>query len=185
VFAEVAQQVLEYLGIQHDIDLRVPKNPSKLPLHAAEDDAPRDTADINALFTAINDLPPDDPLRAARAQTDKPIASASQTAGVSAGAAPAADANAEDKPQSTATNASFHEPTKPPPDGAQKSVAISDAGRLRVPTLIGLPIRRVIEETSASGLAVQIAGNGTVREQAPAPGTLVRPGTQIIVRAGR
>jgi beta-lactam-binding protein with PASTA domain len=57
--------------------------------------------------------------------------------------------------------------------------------KLRVPSLIGLPVRKVIEQSAAAGLEVEITGNGTVREQAPAPGTMVAPGTKIVVRCGR
>jgi cell division protein FtsI (penicillin-binding protein 3) len=32
---------------------------------------------------------------------------------------------------------------------------------------------------------VQITGSGTVREQAPAAGAMVAPGTKIVVRCGR
>ena len=62
---------------------------------------------------------------------------------------------------------------------------IPDAKRLRVPSLLGLPVRKVIEQASAAGLEVRITGNGTVREQAPAPGAMVAPGTQIVVHCGR
>jgi len=62
---------------------------------------------------------------------------------------------------------------------------VIDANSLRVPSLIGLPVRKVIEQASAAGLQVHISGNGTVREQAPAPGTMVASGTQIVVRCGR
>ena len=61
VFAEVAQQVLEYLSVPHDIDLRRPRATANEKL--AEDDAPEHTGDINALYEAANDLPSDDPLR--------------------------------------------------------------------------------------------------------------------------
>jgi cell division protein FtsI (penicillin-binding protein 3) len=61
---------------------------------------------------------------------------------------------------------------------------VGDAKRLQVPSLIGLPLRKVIEVTAAAGLEVRITGNGTVREQAPAAGTMVVPGTQIVVRGG-
>ena len=57
--------------------------------------------------------------------------------------------------------------------------------RLRVPSLIGLPVRKVVELAAAAGLEVQVSGNGTVREQAPAPGAMVAPGTQIVARCGR
>jgi cell division protein FtsI (penicillin-binding protein 3) len=56
---------------------------------------------------------------------------------------------------------------------------------LRVPSLLGLPVRKVIEQASAAGLDVEITGSGMVREQAPAPGTMVAPGTKIVVRCGR
>jgi beta-lactam-binding protein with PASTA domain len=62
---------------------------------------------------------------------------------------------------------------------------VSDAKKLKVPSLVGLPVRKVIEQAAAVGLAVQISGNGTVREQAPAAGTMVATGTQIVVRCGR
>jgi cell division protein FtsI (penicillin-binding protein 3) len=67
----------------------------------------------------------------------------------------------------------------------EKTVTIAQSAQLRVPSLIGLPVRRVIEQSAAAGLTVQIAGNGTVQEQAPAAGTMVRPGTQIVVRCSR
>ena len=73
-------------------------------------------------------------------------------------------------------------PTPPP---RSTFVSISDGKKLSVPSLVGLPIRKVIEMTAAAGLQVQISGSGTVREQAPAPGTQVPTGTKIIVRCGR
>jgi hypothetical protein len=52
------------------------------------------------------------------------------------------------------------------------TVVIADAERLRVPSLIGLPMREIIEQAGSAGLEVEIAGNGIAREQAPAPGTI-------------
>jgi cell division protein FtsI (penicillin-binding protein 3) len=64
-------------------------------------------------------------------------------------------------------------------------VTIDDGKKLSVPSLVGLPIRTVIEMTAAEGLQVQISGSGTVREQAPAAGTQVPSGTKVVVRCGR
>ena len=47
-----------------------------------------------------------------------------------------------------------------------------------------MPVRKVIEAASIAGLDVQIMGNGTVREQAPAPGAQVPTGTKIVVHCG-
>ena len=64
-------------------------------------------------------------------------------------------------------------------------VAISDGRKFSVPSLVGLPIRAAIELTATQGLQVQITGSGTVREQAPAPGTKVPTGTKVVVRCGK
>jgi cell division protein FtsI (penicillin-binding protein 3) len=185
VFAEVAQQVLEYLSVPHDIELRVPKAPlkaAKAEQPIQEDDANADQAEVNALFAAANDLPADDPLRQSQqtapqpAQTPLPSAQSTAIATGEAAASPTA--------QETASNKSDAAPS-PPPERPSNYVTISDGKKLSVPTLVGLPIRTVIELTAAQGLQVQISGSGTVREQAPAPGTQVPTGTKIIVRCGR
>jgi cell division protein FtsI (penicillin-binding protein 3) len=161
VFAEVAQQVLEYLGVAHDIDLR-PAAAQKPAAHVTEDDNPQSEDDIKTLYDAANDLPSDDPLSATQAQT----AAAAQTANQ------AAAANAPSQPAAAQ------------PAQHVKSVPLPDANRVRVPSLLGLPVRKVIEQAAAAGLEVQIVGNGTSRQQAPDPGTMVPPGTKIVVRCG-
>jgi len=185
VFAEVAQQVLEYLSVPHDIDIR----PSKTPLKEAkaekpvpEDDAGADQAEVNALFAAANDLPADDPLRQSQQAAPQPVQASAPSAQSTANATaePAAGTTA----QETASNKSDAAPS-PTPERTSNYVTISDGKKLSVPTLVGLPIRTVIEMTAAAGLQVQISGSGTVREQAPAPGTQVPSGTKIIVRCGR
>ncbi len=61
VFQQVAQQVLEYLGVPHDQPLK-----TQMELAKVEDEKeapPEQTGDLNALFDAVNELPADDPLR--------------------------------------------------------------------------------------------------------------------------
>jgi cell division protein FtsI (penicillin-binding protein 3) len=72
-----------------------------------------------------------------------------------------------------------------PAQAQTNEVTVSDAKKLKVPSLVGLPVRQVIVQAAAAGLGVQISGSGTVREQAPVAGTLVAAGTQIAVRCGR
>jgi cell division protein FtsI (penicillin-binding protein 3) len=188
VFAEVAQQVLEYLTVPHDIDLRHPRaTKSSLPL--AEDDAHEQTADISALYAAANDLPSDDPLRGDASQpaaaTQSATASPSQNNTQPANAVANAIANAApgNAPTTTPQPAGAQPQATPPPTTA--TVLVAGAKTLRVPSLLGLPVRKVIEQAAAAGLEVEITGSGTVREQAPAPGTMVAPGTRIVVRCGR
>ena len=181
VFAEVAQQVLEYLSVPHDIELRAPKTPlktTKAEKTIDEDDANVDQVEVNALFAAANDLPADDPLRQPQAAPPPVSAPSAQSATTATGEPAPGTAGPEIAPNTP-------EAAPSPPPERSKYVTISDGKKLSVPTLIGLPIRAVIEMTAAAGLQVQISGSGTVREQAPAPGTKVPTGTKIIVRCGR
>jgi cell division protein FtsI (penicillin-binding protein 3) len=190
VFAEVAQQVLEYLAVPHDIDLRQHRALTKADLQVKEDDTHAQTADMNALYAAANDLPSDDPLRGGN-DSSAPAASVPQNATQPAASGPsqigAQPANAAANttpgkvipPQPAAT----HPPVES--HAAPSTIIVASEKNLRVPALIGLPVRKVIEQAAAAGLEVQITGSGTVREQAPAPGTMVAPGTKIVVRCGR
>jgi cell division protein FtsI (penicillin-binding protein 3) len=148
--------VLEYLGVPHDIDLR-PTPPSKPAKPIKEDDTPQSDDDIKALYDAANDLPSDDPLSATQQHQ-----------------APAA------QPQTAAQQ------TPPQPAAAQPPKTITlEENKVSVPSLLGLPVRKVIEQAAAAGLQVQIVGNGTASKQAPDPGTMVPPGTKIVVRCFR
>ena len=182
VFAEVAQQVLEYLGVPHDIDVQQPKTKIKNDLPTTEDDSADDQSDLNELFAAVNDLPADDPLRTPPAQPAVIAQPATTTTATVADspAKPSAEqeASVPDTDQAAATHPRPSHQTTP------KHITISDGKKLTVPSFIGLPVRKVIEAAGIAGLDVQIVGNGTAREQAPAPGTQVPTGTKIVVRCG-
>jgi cell division protein FtsI (penicillin-binding protein 3) len=182
VFAEVAQQVLEYLGVAHDIDVRPPKA-SKAGKPVTEDDGGEDAANIEALYAAANDLPTDDPLRAASGPAATPGQASTPPAGQAPNPAPNPNSDASARPGGAAGAAAAA--PQPAPQQTAAAVTIDEAKRLRVPSLIGLPVRKVVELAAAAGLEVKISGNGTVREQAPAPGAMVPPGTQIVARCGR
>jgi len=185
VFAEVAQQVLEYLGVPHDIDLRPMTTASKKEPPVKEDDAAAQGENIQALYEAANDLPSDDPLRgepAAQAAANPQPAPATvptassptrQNSGTPSGNSPSPPAQA---PAQTAQSTS---------QSSASTVVVADAAQIRVPSLLGLSVRQVIEEAGSAGLEVEIAGSGTAREQAPAPGAMVAPGTKIVVRCAR
>jgi cell division protein FtsI (penicillin-binding protein 3) len=87
------------------------------------------------------------------------------------------------QPQQQAQSANGH--TRGGTEAGGNAVTVLDLAQIRVPSLVGLPIRKVIEAAAAAGLEVNIHGNGTAREQAPAAGTMVAAGTQVVVRAGQ
>ena len=186
VFAEVAQQVLEYLSVPHDIEVRAPKTPLNAPKAekpVEEDDANVDQAEVNSLFAAANDLPADDPLRQSQQAAPQPAQPVTMRTAQSTAPATAKPDSGDEQQVTVSDQADSAAAPTPPPRST--FVSISDGKKLSVPLLVGLPIRTVIEMTAAAGLQVQISGSGTVREQAPAPGTQVPSGTKIIVRCGR
>ena len=196
VFTEVAQQVLEYLGVSHDIEVRTPRAAAKATAPVVED-AGDHTGEIDALYSAANDLPSDDPLqggstlRAGSPKAEGDLLKSGNLSGTAPATGPTANAIGKPGSQQTAGSSasapsgtgSSGQPEASPQ--TVRAVVVDESRMLRVPSLIGLPVRKVIEQAAAAGLQVQITGNGTVREQAPAAGTMVMPGTQIVVRCAR
>src|SRR5271156_2482982 len=92
VFHDVAQQVLEYLGVPHDQPLKTKKE-LQIAQKEAVDDSPADsTADLSAMFDDVNSLPADDPLRAPAnaaaadvAPNEKPVVRTAKASGDSPG----------------------------------------------------------------------------------------------------
>ena len=70
----------------------------------------------------------------------------------------------------------------PPVNG---SVVVNAGKRVAVPSFVGQPVRNVIEQAGSVELGVQVLGTGIAREQAPAAGTMVPVGTEIVVRFTR
>ncbi len=188
VFGEVAQQALEYLQVPHDIDVQQPKTTQAKakPAPVAEDDAVADQNDVNDLFAAVNDLPADDPLRAPPVQAAQPV-EAVQHASVT-GDAKSKPSPGQSADLTTSLPAATPQAAAPSQPSEHKAVpqmlTVSDGKQFTVPSLVGMPMRRVIESVQSAGLDLQIIGSGTAREQAPAPGTKVPTGTKIIVRFG-
>ena len=172
VFAEVAQQVLEYLGVPHDIDLRPSHAPPRTTArHRRRRRAER--SDIKALYDAANDLPSDDPLRAGsqlriRGQPASRSLRTKLQRTAASGAATPAQPTAQHQLPRRSRRPRRSSRRRPSPFPTPKHVCV-------FPSLIGLPVRKVIEQAAAAGLEVEIVGNGTCREQAPAPGTMVPP----------
>lgn len=51
----------------------------------------------------------------------------------------------------------------------------------RVPDFRGMTLRSVLEESAASGLRVEVVGDGMARNQEPLPGSAMAPGTRVRV----
>lgn len=209
VFAEVAQQVLEYLGVPHDQPLKSKKEMQQLLASAEVDEGPNEnTADLAAMFDQINSLPADDPLRqpataaafAANLQSDQ---AAEQIAAERHRQPVKGWMGLPDKVLATfharggtssiiadgavTDNVSVSTPVIQPTVQARgHGAVVIDAGkRVPVPEFRGAALRSVVEHAGSLGLRVETLGSGLAREQAPLAGTMVPPGTEVVVRFSR
>jgi cell division protein FtsI (penicillin-binding protein 3) len=198
VFADVAQQVLEYLGVPHDQPLKTKK---ELLAAVRPDDGEAPSSDevgnLDSLFSEVNNLPADDPLRTAAnagaaATASKPATKESgvpvQVASKSSDGmsllpekiAAAFRSNSEAPAAETAAATSVPVPT--PRKGA---VTVGAEANVAVPEFVGAALRSVVERAGAVGLRVEPVGSGLAREQVPAAGTMVPAGTEVVVRFSR
>lgn len=180
VFQRVAQQVLAYLNVPHDVEPRSLRNRELLQAAAHVDDAEiADSAPDRLGF----DLP----------QGEEPPAPEAQAAAAppaaSAGADPVAKLTA---PQAKLLPAAVHS-TQPAPPPLQASatppvngtVVVDVEGGVVVPSLIGKPLREAIELAQESGIELEVIGSGVARAQVPPPGTRIPAGSRVAVRFAR
>ncbi|HXB62941.1 MAG TPA: penicillin-binding protein, partial [Acidobacteriaceae bacterium] len=204
VFQQVAQQVLEYLGVPHDQPVKTQKQllaaTTTAPKDGFDDAPPEETGDLNAMFAQANELPADDPLRIAMS-AGQPAPAAVQP--VAPTPAPAASTAPEKKSTGIAAllpakmvaafKAKDAAPETPAPTPAaavvtppSSNAVVMNAGRpVAVPSFAGESLRQVVESANGAGLRVQTVGSGLARDQAPAAGTTVPAGTEVVVRFTR
>jgi cell division protein FtsI (penicillin-binding protein 3) len=205
VFAEVAQEVLEYLGVPHDQPLKAKKEMLVAAQKDVFDDSPSESsADLTAMFDDVNSLPADDPLRApvnVAASEAADVTSVAVTPRVAKKtpailnllptkvlaafrASGGTDSNLPNAGDATARLAAPK--IVPAAQVNEKGSVVVDARlRVPVPSFEGAALRTVVERADAAGLRVQPVGSGLAREQVPTAGTMVSAGTEVVVRFTR
>jgi cell division protein FtsI (penicillin-binding protein 3) len=160
VFKRVAEQVLAYYGVPHDVE---PKNNSArrtLVARAAEGDT--------------EDAQPHTPGQTLELEN----LSATDAAAGAAKPAPAPSAPA-------AGEQTLRAPAAPQIDARGGTVVVDVGSGSTVPSLVGLSMRAAIESARKAGFELQIVGSGTAREQQPPAGAYLPPGSKIAVRFAR
>ncbi len=174
VFARIAQQVLAYMNVQHDAEI---KNDKRLQWRAAAKDQDLDEGSPDRLGAGIEvaESAPSTP------QQEKPlplIASASAPK-----LAPAALISKTSPPAPAETPALAPQPTEE--HGAAGTVVVDVGAGISVPSFAGKTLRSAVEVAQDVGLEIEAVGSGIARTQSPAAGTRVPNGTRISVRFSR
>jgi cell division protein FtsI (penicillin-binding protein 3) len=178
VFHRIAQQVLEYLHVPHDLPLA----PKHQLLLAQSKIADKDLAD---------DTPdhPGEPLETAE------VNEAAKPAALRRTPASATEASANPGVQAalhkSATTAVQPAQSAAPPVPATKlpttgTVVLDvEQGGIEVPSFVGKTFRGAVEAAQDAGLQLETVGSGVAREQNPAAGTHVPAGSRVSVQFGR
>ena len=180
VFQRVAQQVLEYLHVPHDVELP----PNRQVLLAQRQAKDEDLSESSPDHLGSG-------LELAEATAPEPGSATPIPAKPSAGTVKDAFIPAALREQGSAPS----RPLVPAPQPNPKTAAAGDPkqpngtvvleveqGGIEVPSFMGKTVRAAIEFAEDSGLELEIVGSGIAREQTPAPGGHVPAGSRILVR---
>jgi cell division protein FtsI (penicillin-binding protein 3) len=165
VFARIATQVLAYMHVPHDVDV---KNDQLRLLRAKVKDEDLEEDTQGHIGEAIE---------VAKAE---PVESR-----------PSPKAGKSERATSTMAQKQ-PEPMAQPPLEAPKSplegrgtVVLDVGGGPTVPSFLGKSLRSAIETAQTSGIELDAIGTGTAREQSPPPGARMPAGGRVAVRFSR
>jgi cell division protein FtsI (penicillin-binding protein 3) len=198
VFQRIAQQVLGYLNVPHDVELQDrrrlqlrAKAKNDVMAEAAPDyiadqlvpaDVPAPAAqESNSVTTTatITKTVPDN-LRSVPDLTAKPAPTQSKSSMQDV----ASQALTRPAPQMTASNNA--PPALTPVSAPQRGTLVFDtAGGALVPDFRGLPVRSALEQAQAAGIELEISGSGVGREQSPEAGAKLPPGGHVVGKCSR
>ncbi len=187
VFRRVAQQVLEYLHVPHDLPLAPQRQlllaQAKMkdrdleegtPDHPGE---PLESADVNENSDVAHLPVPAD------AASQRIVETAIRERESPAPIPPGTEAQSlQRSPQSAKNEAPS--PESKLPSGGTVVLDISQGG-IEVPSFLGRTVRGAVEAAEDSGLELDAIGSGVARQQSPPPGSRVAAGTHITVQFGR
>ncbi|MGH9569840.1 MAG: penicillin-binding transpeptidase domain-containing protein, partial [Candidatus Angelobacter sp.] len=158
VFARVAQQVLGYLNVPHDVPLQDTKR-LLLRARAKDEDATDAAPDYVASQT--------EPAEPQPALHPAPAVTVGQNRG-------------------TDTTASAGSPMLAQVSAPVRGTVVLDtAGGVTVPDFHGKPLRTALEQAESAGLELEVTGSGMARDQSPPPGAKLPPGGHVVVTFGR
>ncbi|HET9364115.1 MAG TPA: penicillin-binding transpeptidase domain-containing protein, partial [Candidatus Angelobacter sp.] len=179
VFSRVAQQVLAYMNVPHDVELQDPKR-MWLRAHAKEGDVSEGAPDYIAGEMGTADTPTPEPpsapaLPAAENAQVRPATIASKPE-----QQPAPQQHASVPANATVQPASFKTSAQ-----AEGTVVLDVSGGVLVPDFHGKSLRTALEEAESAGLELDVSGSGIGQTQSPIAGTRIPPGGHVTVQFGR
>lgn len=169
VFARVAQQVLAYWNVPHDVEVLDQKQFARRAKMKEQDVAEGSPERIVAEAEQIG--PPTPAVETRVAPTP---------AAPNSGPQPASD------PSVDRSRGRLREDSSKTPLASEKGTVVLDvAGAVLVPEFAGKSLRAALEEAENAGIELEISGTGVAQTQSPPAGSHIPPGGHVSVRFGR
>jgi cell division protein FtsI (penicillin-binding protein 3) len=179
VFQRIAQQVLEYLHVAHDLDLPANRQVWLAKNKVKDSDLDEGSPDHFGSDLEVAEAGPIDAPPATPPPAGKP----------SAVQGPLVPASLREKeppanaPGQTLSSTNVETQASPPSTGTV--VLEVEQGGIEVPSFIGKSVRGALETAQDSGLELNPVGSGIAREQSPVAGSHVSAGSRVVVKFGR
>jgi cell division protein FtsI (penicillin-binding protein 3) len=186
VFQRVAQRVLEYLHVPHDVELPASRQVLLAQRNAREDDLAESSPDHLGSALEVADNNPD-PAPAARSVAAKPspeVAASSVVQAAMRTRDPEVSTNWERKPIATVDVKQVATVPEHLPSSGTVVLDVEQGG-IVVPSFVGKSVRSAIELAEENGLDLEAVGSGLAREQSPLAGSHIPAGSRVTVRFGR
>jgi cell division protein FtsI (penicillin-binding protein 3) len=199
VFRRVAQQVLEYLHVPHDLPL-APQHQLLLAQAKIKDkdleegtpDHPGEPLETAEVASSSGEEPKLNPARTGSAPETKEPSPASRDHPnhlVSAAIReplPRGSAS-QSSPPASGTEAASKPATAVSRDQPATGTVVLDVeqGGIEVPSFVGRTVRNAVEAAQDAGLELDAIGSGVARQQNPLAGTHVPAGSRVTVQFGR
>jgi cell division protein FtsI (penicillin-binding protein 3) len=176
LFHNVAQQVLEYLHVPHDVDIPKERQLLLASKSATEKDVTEGTPE--RLGEPLEVAPDEQAAIAEPARRPEPTAAAGSDFALHPASAETAETAYT--PVSTPENRPAETLARVPASGTV--VLDVEQGGIVVPSFLGKPLRAAIETAQNSGIELDAIGDGVAREQSPPAGSHVAAGARVEVR---
>ncbi len=195
VFQRIAQQVLEYLHVPHDVELPLSRQ-LLLAEHKVKDqdlaegspDHLGDRLDLaDGEAASLNPPPPPAAGKPSpRVIADGVVQAALRERSAVAPAEQDRPSVADNQPATNQPGGNHFPPQYAPATSPAGTVVLDvTTAETVVPSFLGKTIRSAIELAEENGVDLDAVGSGVAREQSPMPGSRVAAGTKVTVRFGR
>lgn len=188
VFQRVAQQVLEYLHIPHDVELPTNRQVLMAERRVKDRDVEEGSPDrLGDSLEAVDSMPQDSgPQPAIASAKPTPEVAASLVVPTALRRLEVSSPPVPEQKQTATSEDKLPEQVLPPHLPSSGTIVLDvEQGGIIVPSFLGKSVRTAIEMAQESGLDLDAVGSGLARQQSPPPGSHVASGSQVTVRFGR